>query len=200
MMPETATGSARERAAKEKERSILSAALALFAERGYQGTAVPEVAALAGVGTGTIYRYFENKEALVNAVFRRAKTRLKETLLPGLDFSAAPRALFHQFWLNLVHFSQAYPVDFHFLELQDHSPYLDAESKALEQEVLVPIWGFCEFQRGAGVVRDVPSEILIALVWGAFVGLVKAQSTGYLSASAGQFQQAEEACWHLLTR
>ncbi|MBA3542140.1 MAG: helix-turn-helix transcriptional regulator, partial [Deltaproteobacteria bacterium] len=37
----------------DKRRIILDAALTVFAERGFHGTAVPEVAEAAGVGTGT---------------------------------------------------------------------------------------------------------------------------------------------------
>src|SRR6185503_5568621 len=48
----------------DKRRRMLDAALTAFAERGYHGVAVPEVAAAAGVSTGTIYVYFESKEAL----------------------------------------------------------------------------------------------------------------------------------------
>ena len=54
---------------------ILSAALELFAEKGFHGTAVPEIAAKAGVAAGTIYRYFDSKEAMVNAVYQRHKAR-----------------------------------------------------------------------------------------------------------------------------
>ena len=55
-----------------KQDAILAAALQLFAQKGFHGTAVPDVAQLAGVATGTIYRYFSSKEALVNAVFQQA--------------------------------------------------------------------------------------------------------------------------------
>ena len=44
----------------DKSTAILEAALALFAERGYDGTPVPLIAEKAGVGAGTIYRYFES--------------------------------------------------------------------------------------------------------------------------------------------
>jgi AcrR family transcriptional regulator len=42
----------------DKREAILGAALELFAERGFHGTAVPQIADKAGVGAGTIYRYF----------------------------------------------------------------------------------------------------------------------------------------------
>src|SRR5438067_8425981 len=43
----------------DKREAIMSAALELFVERGFYGTAVPEIAERAEVGAGTIYRYFE---------------------------------------------------------------------------------------------------------------------------------------------
>src|SRR5687768_18439975 len=72
----------------DKRRRILDAALRVFAERGYHGTAVPEVATAARVGTGTLYRYFATKEALVNEVYRDAKARLRAALIDGLDLRA----------------------------------------------------------------------------------------------------------------
>jgi len=63
----------RRAAVTDKREAIMGAALDLFVERGFHGTAVPEIAQAAGVGAGTIYRYFEHKEALVNALYRPEK-------------------------------------------------------------------------------------------------------------------------------
>src|SRR5467141_2508330 len=49
---------------------IISAALEVFADRGFAATALADVARRAGVTKGTIYLYFENKEALFKAVVR----------------------------------------------------------------------------------------------------------------------------------
>ena len=61
----------------DKREAILDAALELFAERTFDGTAVPLIAERAGVAAGTIYRYFDSKEALVNALYRRWKGELR---------------------------------------------------------------------------------------------------------------------------
>ena len=72
-----------------RQDAILKSALHLFAERGYFGTAVPDVAQLANVGTGTIYRYFENKEALVNAVLLHSIDQMWLSVVEneGFDFT-----------------------------------------------------------------------------------------------------------------
>lgn len=50
---------------------ILSAALLVFADRGFAATKLEEVARRAGVTKGTIYLYFNSKEALFKALVRQ---------------------------------------------------------------------------------------------------------------------------------
>ena len=50
---------------------ILSAALEVFADRGFAATKLEDVARRAGVTKGTIYLYFANKEALFKALIRQ---------------------------------------------------------------------------------------------------------------------------------
>jgi AcrR family transcriptional regulator len=52
------------RKATESKKIILEAASEVFAERGYSGTTIREVARRAGISIGGIYIYFQNKEGL----------------------------------------------------------------------------------------------------------------------------------------
>ena len=59
-----------QQAKKEKTRKrIVATAAGIFAENGYAGTAIADIAARAGIGKGTVYGYFSGKEALFFAVF-----------------------------------------------------------------------------------------------------------------------------------
>jgi TetR/AcrR family transcriptional regulator, repressor of fatR-cypB operon len=178
-----------------KERLILQSALAIFADRGYHGTTIPMVLERAGVGASSLYRRFASKEVLVNAAFRDAKRRLAAELR-GLDLGEPPRELFDDFWRRLVAFARREPVAFRFLELQDHAPYLDSESRAVEVGVLAPLYLAClDFQR-RGVFRDdVAPETIIAFVWGAFVGLFKAERTHGVLVTDAALDAAKLACW-----
>jgi len=53
----------------EKRRAILHAALKVFAERGYHGCRIADVAGEAGVAYGLVYHYFRNKDELLESVF-----------------------------------------------------------------------------------------------------------------------------------
>jgi TetR/AcrR family transcriptional regulator, repressor of fatR-cypB operon len=183
----------RKRTHDESRQQIIEAALAAFAERGFHGTSIPEIATAAGVGVASIYRRFESKEHLVNAVFRDAKSRLRDALLLGLDLAGKPRVLFLEVWARLVRFARLQPVAFQFLEMQDHVPYLDGESRALEASLLVPIVIAAEAATRKGA--PVPPPVLIAMVWGAFVGLSKAARLGYLAVDEATLLRAGEVCY-----
>lgn len=166
----------------------------MFAERGFHGTSVPEVARLAKVGVGSVYRRFESKERLVNEVFREAKTRLRDALLLDFDLQRAPDVLFADLWARLVAFQKREPLAFQFLEMQDHVPYLDAESRAVERSVLLPIVMATRSLAGEGAPPLSP-DVLIAMVWGAFVGLIKAERLGYLRLDEASLRKAGEVCF-----
>src|SRR5262249_35880068 len=55
-----------------RRRTILEAALSEFAERGFAAARLDDVAARAGVAKGTLYLYFEHKEALFEELIRSA--------------------------------------------------------------------------------------------------------------------------------
>ncbi|ASA25977.1 TetR/AcrR family transcriptional regulator [Paenibacillus donghaensis] len=83
------------RSIKTKE-AITEAAMKLFSEKGYHQTNTKEIAAAAGVSTGSFYSYFIDKRAVFidvlniynEALLSQIKTSLAETDLDQLDKSA----------------------------------------------------------------------------------------------------------------
>ena len=179
----------------------MTAALRAFAERGYHGTNVPEVATAAGVGIGSLYRYFADKQTLVNEVYRDAKKRLRAALFDELpkfdmyDLGDAER-WFHELWRRLGKFAEAEPDAFRFLEMQDHVPYLDPASRQVELSVLAPLLAAAKGLHDR--IGGPPIDVAIALMWGAFVGVIKAARLGYMRLDDKRFQQAGAACWRMI--
>jgi AcrR family transcriptional regulator len=82
---------------------IVSAALEEFVERGFAATRLDDVARRAGVTKGTIYLYFDGKEALFKAMIRQMLVphiALGEQLLAEHQGGAADllRAMLHKWW------------------------------------------------------------------------------------------------------
>ena len=69
----------------QKREDILKAARTVFAEQGFVGARIVDIASRAGVATGTVYLYFESKEALVAALVGDLLTRLTAELCAVLD-------------------------------------------------------------------------------------------------------------------
>ncbi|MEV6443493.1 helix-turn-helix domain-containing protein [Amycolatopsis sp. NPDC051716] len=85
--------SRRQEQARENRRRILAAASALFREKGYAGTSMPEVAKAAGVAVQTVYKAFANKATLLKAVFDVTVAGDDEDVpIAGRDFIAGIRA------------------------------------------------------------------------------------------------------------
>jgi len=61
--------------------ALVSAADALFEERGYDRTGSPDIAARAGVSVGTFYRYFDDKKTIYLEVMDRRLTHAQLEIL-----------------------------------------------------------------------------------------------------------------------
>jgi AcrR family transcriptional regulator len=194
------TASPDEAADSGKREAILQAALELFAERGFHGTAVPLVAEKAKVGAGTIYRYFQSKEHLVNVLYQREKRRMLEALLDDFPFTKAPREQFRVFFRRAVAFAQGRPLSIRFLELHHHAPYLDGASRELEEHGMQMMLGSVHAAVLQEAMKDLPPMILVSVVWGVFLGLLRAWSEGRLDLTESEIQQAEQCAWEAVRR
>jgi AcrR family transcriptional regulator len=72
--------SARAARAERRRRQVLDAANAVFRRHGFHGASMAQVAAEAGMSVGHIYRYFENKEAVIAAIVDEDLKSARETM------------------------------------------------------------------------------------------------------------------------
>lgn len=79
--------------AEERRKDILDAALRLFAERGFNETTVSDIAAEAGMGTGTVYLYFPSKEEVLHGLHGRFRdeniARIAEVAVDAMERATA---------------------------------------------------------------------------------------------------------------
>lgn len=117
--------------AGERRESIARAAAGLFAQRGYAGTRLEDVAAAAQVTKPIVYRHFESKKALYLALLAKHEKDLPG-FLEGMDKAREPdrlaRAILER-WLDYVRENQhAWSMLF-----RDHSG--DDEIQAMRRQV-----------------------------------------------------------------
>jgi AcrR family transcriptional regulator len=184
----------------ERRCAILDAALSLFTDRGFHGTNVPSVASEAGVGAGTIYRYFESKSDLVNELYQNWKRELGEALMTDFPVDKPPREQFAEFWCRASGFAQTNPTALQFLETHNHADYLNEESREVERQLLQGIYGLLEQLRDQQVVKDMDPSVLMAVSWGVFSGVHKAHWAGHVKLTPQILEQAEMCAWEAIRR
>jgi TetR/AcrR family transcriptional regulator, repressor for uid operon len=64
----------------DRRTQILEAAMVCFAKRGFHQASMHDISAEAGISVGLIYRYFENKEAVISAMADRHKKEIHDVL------------------------------------------------------------------------------------------------------------------------
>ncbi|EQA35192.1 transcriptional regulator, TetR family [Leptospira inadai serovar Lyme str. 10] len=181
---------------EDKKERILGSALRLFTERGFAATPMPELAKEAGIGAGTIYRYYKSKEELVNELYRFWKLKFHDALQKGLPKNASTKERFFHLWKALGNFYREYPESFEFLELHSHSPYLDEESRKVTSETMQHLAAFLEDAKSRGEVRtELGSMELVSLCYGAFVGMVKLAKGGFVKLDKKALLRAGEILW-----
>ena len=74
-----------------KER-ILDAALTLFAENGYDGTSVEQIASIVGIKAPSLYKHYKGKEDILNALIDSAEARYEEIFGSEKNIGKVPQS------------------------------------------------------------------------------------------------------------
>ncbi len=71
---------------------ILDAALTLFAENGYDGTSVVQIANIVGIKAPSLYKHYKGKEEILNALIDSAEARYEEMFGSEKNIGGIPQS------------------------------------------------------------------------------------------------------------
>ncbi|MCX5870014.1 MAG: TetR/AcrR family transcriptional regulator [Deltaproteobacteria bacterium] len=184
-----------------KREHIIDATIKLISEYGFHGTPISLIAQEAGVGAGTIYRYFKDKDTLVLEIFKQANNAFKETLLHGYDANQTIRDRFLHLCRGIFQYGIQNPYEFKFIEQFYNSPY----GTTLRREKLfcncgdtgqeLPLEQLFAFGQAQQIIKKLPLAALIALAIGPIVFLVKDSIAGLIQLDETTINSTLAACW-----
>jgi AcrR family transcriptional regulator len=164
MSPRTAEQN--EQIRTESRQRIVDEALALFAQHGYAGTSVRMIADAAGISPGLLYNYFENKQALLHAIFEesmadvRASFAMADEAPPTQRLEQLVRGSFAILRRNITFWKLSYGVRMQPAVLAGLGPELHEWTAVIRRTLQ-------GYLRDAGVARpDVAAAALFALIDG----------------------------------
>ncbi|MDK9709382.1 MAG: TetR/AcrR family transcriptional regulator [Desulforhopalus sp.] len=185
----------------DKRTAILKAAMDLIAENGFHGSPTAMIATKAGVGTGTIYRYFADKDQLIKEVFHDIETRLNKVLMEDYPTDQSIRQRLDHYYTSLISFFISNPLEFKFLGQFYDSPY----GVALRRDKIFArtdhdngnetIKDLFEQGIAAGVIKDLPIVLLFAFFIGSLISVTRDHIFGFIELDEPMMQRMSDACW-----
>lgn len=179
----------------DKRDDILKATLHLISQNGFHGTPMSMIAEEADVGAGTIYRYFDNKEALINELYLEVKREISQAMMEGFSLDSGTEESFKRVWFNTYRYCLQNPEKMIFLEQFQNSPYLTLDTEAATQEFMAPIFSAIQAVVETGEIKDMPFELLSIFVHDVTVALAKRHISGGLVMEEATLEMAAQACW-----
>ncbi|PZX46527.1 TetR/AcrR family transcriptional regulator [Algoriphagus chordae] len=107
----------------DKRKCIIKSALDLVQEHGFHGCPVSMVAKNAGVASGTIYTYFENKDALIIGIYEYVVEEIKKYVSERDDNLSPFKDRFYTYWKSLTDFYELNPSIHGFYDQFLKSPF-----------------------------------------------------------------------------
>ena len=185
-------------AKQDKRNNIILAAMTLIAEQGFYGTSMSMIAEKAGVGIGTIYRYFENRDTLIRALYKEKEERLVAFLLENYPHGRPVRECFLHIGAGVIDYFIRNPLDFNYSEQFRNSPYgVEHRRNRIFAAADKPDIFSDIYERGAAqqVIRDLPPTVFFNLAFAPIVWTLRDHLLGFIHLDAALSQKLVESCW-----
>ena len=160
---------------------ILTAAISVFAEKGFQHATIRDVAKAAGIADGTIYNYFENKTALILGIL----DRMNETERRDEDMEQGTHMDLHTFFQAYIRQRYTYMSQEGLEILRAVLPEVLVNPElrdAYMEQIITPTFAVSEKHFATlvedGTVRPVDVPLTMRLISSTFLGLMLLRMMG----------------------
>lgn len=179
-----------------KRKKIMKATLELIAENGFHKSPTSQIAKNAGVGTGTIYRYFENKDILIKEIHEEIRQEILEYIFKNDNNNMPARDRFIILFSALADFLLNNHSKYKYIEQYYNSPYGIDEKRVCKEDD--PFENFFNHAKQQHIIKDLDNEILFALAFGPIMFLIKDYFSGFIEMNDEKFQKVVRASWDAL--
>lgn len=161
---------ARSKADPGKRERILDSAIKVFAEKGFGGSRVSDVARAAGVADGTIYLYFDSKDALLIAIFEEKMARVIASAEDEIKELSGPVERLRRFIRHHLEIVESHPelAEVMLVELRFSDKFLKEYEPKLLWRYMTLLSGIIADGQATGIFRkDVPPSLAAGAIFGA---------------------------------
>ncbi|EJV0275171.1 TetR/AcrR family transcriptional regulator [Vibrio parahaemolyticus] len=187
--------------AVDKRDQILDAAEQLIAESGFQGLSMQKLANEAGVAAGTIYRYFSDKEHLLEEVRLNVAKRIASAVQAGVNDDMPLKERYRTMWLNIWNLAGS-NLNAISNRVQYDSLPCTTRNKTweLERKMFAQVDRLFNQGKEEGVFKPLDNEVLSGLSFEASVALARKHALGFYQLDDDALEAAIEASWDAIIK
>ncbi|TOP78955.1 TetR family transcriptional regulator [Vibrio parahaemolyticus] len=187
--------------AVDKRNQILAAAEQLIAESGFQGLSMQKLANEAGVAAGTIYRYFSDKEHLLEEVRLNVAKRIASAVQAGVNDDMPLKERYRTMWLNIWNLAGS-NLNAISNRVQYDSLPCTTRNKTweLERKMFAQVDRLFNQGKEEGVFKPLDNEVLSGLSFEASVALARKHALGFYQLDDDALEAAIEASWDAIIK
>jgi AcrR family transcriptional regulator len=189
-----------------KREDILDAALTIVSRDGIQSLTMAKIQDRAGVGSGTMYNYFDSKETLLRALYQDAMKRMNDRVMGGLALSGDVKADFDALMRRFLDYSVESFDQFNFTDqyaffMRDAlaagpaggGPDSQPDLFAVSQQVLTA-------GQAQGLIKNIDLALLQRIVSGIIVAVAASFYLGDFSPDDRSKAEIVAACWDAVSQ
>lgn len=187
----------------EKTEQILQATADIIAEHGLANSPISLIAQAAGVGAGTIYRYFDTKETLIEGLFILLGERLSDYCLQDYDATQDVQTRLNAIWGNFYRFMCDHPRDQRLFDQLWASP---AVCSSIREQSMSRIHAqtselFAQAKM-EGKIKELPNDLLGVFTFGSLFTLAKKKSQAEECLALEPLTEEDllHMCWDAIAR
>jgi AcrR family transcriptional regulator len=183
---------------QKKREDIILTAMALIAEQGFHGAPMSMIAEKAGVGIGTIYRYFENRDVLIETIYKEKEERLVAFLLENYPYGQPVKECFFHIGTGVMDYFIRNSMDFKYSEQFHNSPYGEAHRRNRifastgQPDIFMEL-----YERGVAqqVIKNLPPLVFFNLAFAPIIWSLRDHILGMVKLDASLARLIVGSCW-----
>jgi len=147
----------------EKEKSIKEAVVKLILQEGFHGTSISKIAKMAGVSPATVYIYFENKEIMLQDIYREYSEEIFNYLLDRVQKEMEGPQIIEILVRSYYNYIQDHQEIFNFVDQFSNCPSLACSCSGIKG--INNMGNLIAEMKNIHIIKDYNNDNLLAIIF-----------------------------------
>ncbi|WP_338083313.1 TetR/AcrR family transcriptional regulator [Formosa algae] len=183
-----------------KRAALVKATIHLVNNQGFHAAPMSKIAKMANVSPATIYIYFENKQDLVNQVYKEVKAEYMQYAFETFNADASIAEGFELVWRRMAEYKLKDIEKGFFLSQCENTPMIDTSSRQDGIKNLKPLLDLWDRGITEGIIKPLSHQLLYAFSIYPLAFLLNAEKRGDLKITTAHLNEAYQAAWASITQ